>query len=221
MNDLIEASCLNSAGAFQLVSGKPKEARSFFVKALSLIRDTLNCSESGPKYSSHLNLSVIRLCNRGKDANNLPSYVQSDCFICTQPLLIDISDTDTLCEHIVTLSSVVILYNIALCHHSEGLHGQTKEIRRALFLYKNCTVLLRQFSDTTTCAVQIMLMNNLASCHYELGDFFGAYVKLRQMVPIINTCGENCEFILSGVMNDLVFNAMNISNQTIMSARAA
>jgi hypothetical protein len=221
MNVLIEASCLNSAGAFQLVSGKPKEARSFFVQALSLIRDTLNSSPPEAENSSKSNLGAIRLCKKGKETNNLPSYVQSDCFICPQPLLIDISDTDILCERIITLSSVVILYNIALCHHSEGLQGQTKEIRRALFLYKNCTTLLREFSDTITCAVQIMLMNNLASCHYELGDFFGAYVKLRQMVPIINTCGENCEFILRGVMNELIFNAMNISNKTIMSARAA
>ena len=220
MNDLIEASCLNSAGAFQLVSGNPKEARSLFLKALNLIRDTVNCGDDGVRYSSCPSASAIRLCKRGK-VDALTSYVQSDCFICTQPLVIDIPVTNVFCDRMVTLCSAVVLYNMALSHHDEGLLGQTKAIRKALFLYKNCAVLLREFTDTTSSAVQILLLNNLASCHYELGDFLGACSRLREMVPLLSASGDHCEFILKEVMNELIFNAMNMSSKTIMSARAA
>lgn len=221
MNDLIEASCLNSAGAFQLVSGKTKEARAFFLKALNLIRDTVNYDEAGAKYVFLPRTSAIRLCHKGKEADTLPSHLQSDCFICPQPLLIDISDVDAVCDRTIILGSAVVLYNIALCHHGDGLQGQTNEIRKAHFLYKNCAVLLREFTDTTSSAVQILLMNNLASCHYELGDFLGACMKLREMVPVLSASGDHCEFILREVMNELIFNAMNMSSKTAISARAA
>lgn len=221
MDDLTQASCLNSGGAFQLVAGNTREARTLFLEALNLIKEAVNSGEADEDCFSRSSYSSIHLCNEGKEGAPLRSFVQSDCFICHQPLLFDPPDTHVLCDRMITLCSAAVLYNIALCHHGEGLQGKTKEIRKAIRLYEHCAALLREVTDTTSAFVQILLLNNLASCLYESADFFGAQVKIRDIVPIINASGEQCEFILREVMDELIFNAMNMISKTIMSARAA
>lgn len=181
----------------------------------------MHCCKAGVSLNPQSSNGLVHLFQQDKETYTARSYVQSDCFVCHQPLLIDPPDAQTLCDRMITLYSAAVLYNIALCHHGEGLHGHTREIRKALFLYDNCAILLREITGSTSLFVQILALNNMASCHYELADLDAANMKIREMAPIIGASDDQGEFMVREVMDELIFNAMSMKSRPFMPARAA
>ena len=95
---------------------------------------------------------------------NLPFFLEDD----VEDERATVPDTSR-----IPLYSATLLFNLALSFHEQGRKGKGSLLKKALLLYRLSLQLLQDCERATanTSLLQVVAMNNLANCHYELCEY--------------------------------------------------
>lgn len=182
---------LNNTGVVHLTNGNFAKAHEAFRCALksiaTLVQDNdTNRSESGARTDT---TSSSTLCV----ASSMPSFLTCDngLTIHSQGIRVDASLDRSDYENVTMLSSVVV-FNIALTYHLNGLaEMDQKVLYRTKALYRQCYRLLggvihdgglHTGSNATLDLLSMALLNNLAHIEIEFCDLHEADVMFQRLV---------------------------------------
>jgi tetratricopeptide (TPR) repeat protein len=196
MRSLIQqASYLNNHGVELLVTGNSCNAMRAFQDALAALKkcididnNPMKCSPSS-KHRMPIDGASLPLCesvalSELKDTQSL-SYVYDHCV-----LIVDTAPDDN--SETLSLYSAVVLFNLGLASHREGMLGHKKSFRKAFKLYNMCLQLLKESAaqkDMPATILTLIVLNNKAHIHYEeleYAELSGCLTEIGNIMTIAN-----------------------------------
>lgn len=237
----ISASALNNSAIMYLQAGRSQEAMELLQIALSKLRDQFlespdselddSCDESEPTQDTDeddlmmkCEQDVVEPCTKSINLVSSISFVmQHDTSFLKfydRALLVDTSDS---C-HDHELLSAVILFNMALLHHSRGVACcKTDCLVRASRLYQIALdILQRQFDYSTNYLLLMAIFNNLAHIDSHLFRIEEMKSSLEEIRSILMSEVIDEEFSLSEDDYSIFFmNAMFGNEKELTVAPAA
>jgi hypothetical protein len=220
---MMSIASLNNEGVSLLLSGENARSISVFQNALIILKQAATLAEESPSGaptgfveaadSESLNaMSPLQKSNLA-----LPNMQSDSNYIYNQPfLLADNFAAHGSMESMLPFYSAVLLFNIALACHQQGLLGKESSLKRASHLYRMSLHLLENFSHRTTAAttaaiavLTVATLNNKAQVQFELCDYKHSHhclLALSKLLcdvrPIIH--GE----LNTTVLEEIILNSM-------------
>lgn len=143
---------------------------------------------------------------------------------------LEVSDSELLDDMQVALYSGTLLFNLATCFHIEGsLQGKSKMLQRASQLYQMSMQLIEEPLEQNPSGVSLVamvLLNNKATCHFDLCDYEGSRLFSSQLKSLIRHLGTNNQIeeevsYPEGIVDALLFNSTFMGEHSPTAAQAA
>jgi hypothetical protein len=106
--------------------------------------------------------------------------VEAKYFVYTHGMILNENIASDNLQPLIAVFCCVVLYNLALTHHKEGMLGSDLNMRVALILYYESAMILEESlslkavslrpSFLSSCQLQAILYSNMAHIHLELCD---------------------------------------------------
>lgn len=174
MNNKIEtlqqALCLNNNGVAYLAQGDAASALRSLARSLTIINEFVARSEAGLETGNPIGVPCPMMPYR------LPMFPQSELFYVHNQAMVLRSPDDPqwLQDCDVCSTTAVVLFNMALAFHCDAMSGNEARLRKASFMYEECTKLLEEGNDFALVHLNVLLLaaaNNQAALYYQLQDY--------------------------------------------------
>jgi hypothetical protein len=218
MMSIKRACTLNNEGVSLLISGEYIRSISVFQKALSIMKqaatladESLSGTPTGfPDAADSESLNAMSPLKKSNLA--LPNMHSDSNYIYNRPFLLD---EDNFAAHgmasMLPIYSAVLLFNLALACHQQGLLGKESSLKRASHIYRMSLHILEHSSrrSAATAVLTVATLNNNAQVQFELCDYTHSHhclLALSKLLcdvrPIIN------DELNTTVLEGLILNSM-------------
>jgi tetratricopeptide (TPR) repeat protein len=169
MNAIKQACTSNNQGVDLLVAGDFLNAMQSFRSALSLLKREASNEVKGTYYSgmsASSEESPLPVC---QSTSTIPGLQGTQCYVCDHGIMIT-NTTNGDSDKMLSFYSAIVLFNLALASHREGMLGSEKSLEKATALYGMALKLLASspMPDDISATILILLaLNNKAQIHYD------------------------------------------------------
>lgn len=185
---------LNNSGVQIFMAGDYPKAAKYFQESLVVLKQMAACIASSSSSSSSSMSDESTSQQQGFTLLEAVAFPkghgfhnwEGSTFLYSVPFLLQ--ERESFGETELSFYSSVVLFNLALCFHKQGVKGRSKMIQQALNLYMFTLQLLADsetLQNQVTIMIEALVLNNKANCHYELCDTAAEHDTAEHLVEIL------------------------------------
>lgn len=221
----IDNACqLNNSGVEIYMAGDYQTAAKYFQESLVVLKHMaahISSFDKDKKTSSKGGFTLLEAVTFPKEQSF--ANWEGSTFLYSFPFLLQ--QRESFGERELSFYSAVVLFNLALCFHKQGVQGHSKMIQQALNLYIFTLQLLADsdvLQKQVTIMIEALVLNNKANCHYELCDTAAVQDAAEHLVEIL-TMGvlQPKNGFPEAIAEELVINSSIILDMGRRAAEAA
>jgi hypothetical protein len=187
MNSIKYACSLNNQGVDLLVSGDSSRGMKSFKSAMKILKEAAKLVETTSCTGMTLSNeeATLPFC---ESPATVPGLEGMECYVYDHGIMItDSSHGDS--EEMLSLYTVIVLFNMALAFHREGRHGHEKILKKASLLYSMTVQLLGGVTmpeDMSTSILTMFALNNKAQIHYAQCEYIQSVDCMKEISEMID-----------------------------------
>eukprot|EP00980_Cylindrotheca_fusiformis_P023001 scaffold10009_cov105-Cylindrotheca_fusiformis.AAC.6 len=193
--DLSYALRINNEGVALLMQNRDREAMILFTNSLNEVKQ-LTTIESGFPSKNELQTDTPWSPSSIHDATHtIPGLQGHSCYIYDSVLTFSMEtiNKNTPSAHLAIQCASVIILNVALLYHYDGLRSNQAALEKAELLYNMVCELLegKDMCQGTALLVKAAAINNLAQLHYHRGAYDFALERFDTLSLLLDHFGGN------------------------------
>jgi hypothetical protein len=197
MNSIKYACSLNNQGVDFLVSGQSTRAIKAFQSAVGLLEQAVNDAERTSCTGMNL-LSQEATQPFCESFSTVPGLQDMHCYVYDHGIIItDTSKGES--DEMLALFTAIVLFNLALTTHRQGILGSEKSLKKASLLYSLAEKLLTRCTipeDASTTILTLLALNNKAQIHYDQCEYLHSVDCMKTILKIMGSV-QDLYFTLS------------------------
>jgi hypothetical protein len=218
MNSIKYACSLNNRGVDFLVSGQSARATKAFQSAVGLLEKAVNDAE---RTCTGL-LSQEAMQPFCESISTVPGLQDVDmhCYVYDHGIIItDTSNGKS--DEMLALYTAIVLFNLALTSHCQGLLGGEKSLKKASLLYSMAEQLLRRCTipeDASTTILTLLALNNKAQIHYDQCEYVHSVDCMKTILKIMGSVQDLHSTLGSEDLEGILLNVVLLDAPTAAQA---
>ena len=180
----VKAYQLNNSGVQVFMDGDYQTAAKYFQESLVVWKQIAKSSTGNTKDVATQAFTLLEAVAFPKE-QSFHNW-EGSTFLYSVPFLLQ--ERESFSERELSFYSSIVLFNLALCFHKQGVKGRSKMIQQALNLYMFTLQLLADsdaLQNQVTTMIEALVLNNKANCHYELCDTAAEHDTAEHLVEIL------------------------------------